>query len=54
MEQTKRDLHFTVVMHFAFSVNLFGAMIGGGPETGIDALFRSLSDALSKGLPMLI
>lgn len=45
------DLLFAAVMHVSFSVNFFGAMIGGRPESEIDALFRSFADALARSLP---
>lgn len=48
------DLLFSAVMHVSFSVNFFGAMIGGRPEAEIDALFQSFADALAKGLPVHI
>lgn len=46
------DLLFAAVMHVAFSVNFFGAMIGGRPAAEIDALFRGFAKALARGVPV--
>lgn len=46
------DLLFASVMHVSFSVNFFGAMVGGRPEAEIDTLFRNYSEALAKSLPV--
>ncbi len=45
------DLLFAAVMHVSFSVNFFGAMVGGRPHEEIDALFRNYADALAISLP---
>ena len=46
------DLLFAAVMRVSFSVNFFGAMVGGRPEKEIDALFRNYSEALAGSLPI--
>lgn len=46
------DMLFAAVQHVSFSVNFFGAMIGGRPDTEIDALFQGFSRALAEGLPV--
>lgn len=48
------DLLFAAVMHVSFSVNFFGAMMGGRPEAEIDKLFHGFADALAKGLPVQV
>jgi AcrR family transcriptional regulator len=49
---TDVDLLFAAVVHFSFSVNFFGAMIGWRTDAEIDALFRAFSDAVGRGLPV--
>lgn len=46
------DLLFAAVMHVSFSVNFFGAMIGGRPDSEIDLLFKGFANALALGLPV--
>lgn len=46
------DLLFAAVLHVSFSVNFFGAMVGGRPEQEIDALFRNYAKALANSLPV--
>ena len=46
------DLLFGAIMYVSFSVNFFGAMIGGRPDAEIDALFHGFAAALANGLPM--
>lgn len=46
------DLLFAAVMHVSFSVNFFGAMIGGRPVPEIDALFKGFAKALAHGVPV--
>ncbi len=45
------DLLFAAVMHVSFSVNFFGAIVGGRPDWEIDALFKGFANALAEGLP---
>ncbi len=49
---TDIDLLFAAVMHVSFSVNFFGAMIGGRPDSEIDLLFKGFAEALALGLPV--
>lgn len=44
------DLLFSAVMHVSFSVNFFGAMVGGRPDAEIDALFQGFANVLANGL----
>ncbi|MBU2983406.1 TetR family transcriptional regulator [Lentibacter algarum] len=46
------DLLFTGVMHVSFSVNFFGAIVVGRPDTEIDALFYGFAAALAQGFPV--
>lgn len=46
------DLLFAAVMYVSFSVNFFGAMIGGRPHAEIDTLFGGFAKALAQGLPL--
>ncbi len=46
------DLLFSAVMHVSFSVNFFGAIIGGRPDAEIDALFKGFATVLAEGLPV--
>jgi AcrR family transcriptional regulator len=43
------DLLFAGVMHVSFSVNFFGAIVAGRPDTEIDALFHGFAAALAQG-----
>ena len=45
------DMLFAAVMHASFSVNFFGAMVGGRPSEEIDALFRNYAEALAVSSP---
>ena len=45
------DMLYAAVMHVSFSVNFFGAMVGGRPNEEIDALFRNYAEALAICLP---
>jgi len=46
------DLLFAGVMHVSFSVNFFGAIVAGRPDTEIDALFHGFAAALAQGFPV--
>lgn len=51
-ENVDVDLLFSAVMHVSFSVNFFGAIIGGRPDSEIDALFQGFANAMANGLPI--
>ncbi|MEX0371136.1 MAG: TetR/AcrR family transcriptional regulator [Tateyamaria sp.] len=46
------NILFSAVMYISFSVNFFGAMVGGRPDDEIDALFEGFANALAEGLPL--